>query len=94
MASFFHNVASGVLGAPRLHRTVLHGDIISKEQAGEYALGVFDSGWRPLIEEALSYWRGELPAGPFRPAGHRRHEAAQFVLEVVEPAGAWNSSDP
>jgi len=87
-ASLFHGVVSGVLGAPRLHRTVLNGDIISKEKAGEYAVAAFGRRWRPMIEEALGYWRGELPAGPFRPAGRRRHEAARFVLEVVESAGA------
>ncbi len=87
-ASLFHGVVSGVLGAPRLHRTVLNGDIISKEKAGEYAVAAFGRRWRPMIEEALDYWRGELPAGPFRPAGRRRHEAARFVLEVVESAGA------
>ncbi len=87
MASLFHNVVSGVLGAPRLHRTVLNGDIISKEEAGEYALVAFGSRWRPMIEEALGYWRGELPAGPFRLAGRRRHEAARFVLEVVQTVG-------
>jgi Domain of unknown function (DUF4111) len=87
-ASLFHHVASGVLGAPRLHRTFLNGDIISKEEAGEYAVAAFGSRWRPMIEEALGYWRGELPAGPFRLAGRRRHEAARFVLEVVESAVA------
>jgi Domain of unknown function (DUF4111) len=88
MAGFLHGVAGGVLGAPRLHRTVLSGDIISKEEAGEYALAAFGGRWRPMIEEALAYWRGELRAGPFRPAGRRRREAARFVLEVVESASA------
>ncbi len=87
-ASLFHGVVSGVLGAPRLHRTVFNGDIISKEKAGEYALAAFGSRWRPMIEEALGYWRGELSAGPFRLSGGRRHQAARFVMEVVESAGA------
>lgn len=87
-ASFLHGAVWGVLGAPRLHRTVLEGDIISKEEAGEYALAAFGDRWRPMIDEALAYWRGELTAGPFRPAGRRRREAARFVLEVVESARA------
>jgi len=87
-AGLLHHVVSGVLGAPRLHSTVLNGDIISKEKAGEYAVEAFGSRWRPMIEEALAYWRGELPAGPFRLVGRRRHEAARFVLEVVESAAA------
>src|SRR5262245_45505061 len=36
-ASFLQGAVWGVLGAPRLHRTVLEGDIVSKEAAGEYA---------------------------------------------------------
>ncbi len=87
-ASFLHGAVWGVLGAPRLHRTVLEGDIISKEEAGEYALAAFGNCWRPVIEEALAYWRGELTAGPFRLAGRRRREAARFVLHVVESASA------
>ena len=88
-ARLLHGVVSGVLGAPRLHRTVFNGDIISKEQAGDYAVSAFGSRWRPMIEEALAYWRGELTAAPFRLAGRRRRrEAARFVLEVVESASA------
>lgn len=87
-ASFLHRAVWGVLGAPRLHRTVLKGDIISKEEAGEYAMAAFGDRWRPMIEEALAYWRRELTAGPFRPAGRRRKEAARFVLEVVESVSA------
>ena len=88
MASLFHNLVSRVLGAQRLHRTVLDGAIISKEEAGEYAVAAFDSGWRPMIEEAIAYWRGELPARPFQLAGRRRHDAARFKLEVVGSASA------
>ena len=34
-----------VLGSPRLHRTVVTGEVISKETAGEYALDVFGDRW-------------------------------------------------
>ena len=77
-----------MLGAPRLHRTVFNGDIISKEEAGAYAVAAFGNRWPPMVEEALAYWRGELSAGPFRLARRRRREAARFVLEVVESASA------
>lgn len=93
-ASFLHGWVWGVLGAPRLHHTVLDGDIISKERAGEYAIMAFGNRWRPMIDEALAYWRGELSAGPFRPAGRRRREAARFVLEVVESANAQYLAAP
>lgn len=87
-ASFLHAAVGGVLGAPRLHCTVVSGDVISKEEAGEYALAAFGDRWRPVVDEALAYWRGELTAGPFRPLGRRRREAGRFVLEVVESARA------
>ena len=93
MASFLHAAVGGVLGAPRLHRTVVEGDVISKEEAGEYALAAFGDRWRPVIDNALAYWRGELTAGPFRPVGRRRREAARFVLEVVESATAAAPDD-
>ena len=93
MASFLHAAVGGVLGAPRLHRTVVTGDVISKEEAGEYALAAFGDRWRPVIDEALAYWRGELTAGPFRPVGRQRREAARFVLEVVESGSASAPED-
>ncbi len=33
--------AWGVLGPPRLHRTIATGDVISRDDAGEYAPDVF-----------------------------------------------------
>ena len=77
-------VASGVLGAPRLHATLATGDVLSKEQAGEYALDTFPE-WRALILDALAYWRDEP-----RPTGYsalqRRQAAAEFVATVVADA--------
>ena len=37
--------AWGVFGVARMHATIGTGTVIGKEQAGEYALGVFDAGW-------------------------------------------------
>jgi hypothetical protein len=54
--------------------------------AGEHAVATFGSRWRPMIDEALGYWRGEPAAGPFPLAGRRRHEVSRFVQEVVESA--------
>lgn len=51
--------AWGMLGVPRLHCTIATGDVVTKEFAGDYALGAFAPVWRPLIEEALAYWREE-----------------------------------
>jgi hypothetical protein len=60
----------GVLGAPRLLYTIETGEVTSKESAGEYALEMFESGWRPLIEDALAFWRGRPAPRSYR---HRPH---------------------
>jgi len=77
-----------VLGVPRLHHTVRTGQIISKEQAGEYSLDVFDAEWHPLINHALAYWRGtSSPVGlPDRDSQHRLARAADFVDMVIDDA--------
>ncbi len=75
--------AWGVLGAPRLHCTIATGEVISKEAAGEYALGEFAPRWRPLIEEALDYWREE-PEHLFLTVRQRARMTAEFVSHVVE----------
>lgn len=86
-----HNVrraaAWGVLGVARMHATIRAGTVIGKEQAGEYAFGVFDAGWHPVIRDALTYWRC-LPPVPNRPARALRAETAAFVSHVVGLAGA------
>jgi Aminoglycoside adenylyltransferase, C-terminal domain len=82
----------GVLGVSRLHYTLATGEIIGKEAAGEYALRAFAPGWRPIVEDALAFWRGR-PAPPAyrgRPA-RRARAAAGFVTHVIDGVG---SSDP
>lgn len=79
------STAYGVLGPPRLHRTLATGDVISKVEAGEYALDVFPRGWHPLIGDALAYWRREprrLRLSPWK----RRQHTAEFVLDVIAAA--------
>jgi hypothetical protein len=75
--------AWGVLGVPRLHCTIATGEVISKEAAGEYALNEFAPRWRPLIEEALGYWREEPEHLPLS-AGQRARMTTEFVASVVE----------
>ena len=79
-------MAWGVLGAPRLHYTLHTGEVVSKEQAGRYALDRFDARWHPLIEEALAYRRGEASADPYRSLFRRRDDTAAFVRAVIESA--------
>jgi hypothetical protein len=77
-----YGLAWGVLGAPRLHCTIATGEIISKEQGGVYALETFDASWRPLIEQALGYWRSR--GTPFRPAAGARRRSADFITMVAD----------
>jgi hypothetical protein len=76
--------AWGVLGAPRLHRTVCAAEIISKESAGRYALRTFSKRWHPIIRDALAYWGGSQGShmSPF----HRQREATRFVERVIADA--------
>jgi predicted nucleotidyltransferase len=74
----------GTLGAPRLHRTIATGEIVSKPEAGRYGLDVFDARWHPLVHAALAHW--ESGRSTFAPAGRARLEAADFVEMVVDDA--------
>ena len=79
--------AWGVLGTARMHATIRTGTVITKEAAGEYALGMFGDRWDPVIRDALAYWRG-LPARPGRNSRTLRAETAAFVTHVVDLVGA------
>ncbi|HET6793552.1 MAG TPA: aminoglycoside adenylyltransferase domain-containing protein [Acidimicrobiales bacterium] len=78
--------AWGVLGAPRLHRTVATGEVITKEEAGLYAMDAFGPEWHPVIGEALAYWRGEPATGACGDGRATVARAAEFVGEVVRSA--------
>ena len=77
--------AWGVLGAPRLHRTMVTGEVVSKEAAGEYALDVFPQRWHPLIAEALAYWRSQPDRLGLSPR-ERGQVTSEFVFEVTDGA--------
>jgi hypothetical protein len=82
-----HGTAWGVLGPPRLHRTIATGEIVSKERAGELALEAFPPRWHPVVHEALAFWRGEPTTTPYRSRGARsarRRDAAAFAAAVVD----------
>jgi Domain of unknown function (DUF4111)/Nucleotidyltransferase domain len=81
--------AAGTLGVTRLHYTIATGEIASKEDAGVRALEAFDPRWRPLIEDALAWWRIEPSPPPYRgrPA-QRRRDAAAFVSHVIDAGSA------
>lgn len=81
-------IASGTLGAPRLHCTIATGDIISKEEAGDYALDIFDVRWHPLIRQGLAFRRRERAGSDGRHARESVRATAEFVLEVIRSARA------
>ena len=77
--------AWGALGAPRLHRTIATGEVVSKETAGEHALDAFPARWHPLVADALAYRRGEPPVLRMPPE-ERARRTADFVSAVIADA--------
>jgi hypothetical protein len=90
-------VSWGALGAPRLHRTITVGDIVTKERAGNHAIDAFDARWHPLLRTALAYRTGGATVRD-RVAGalggvagdevEQVRETGRFVREVVRSAHA------
>jgi hypothetical protein len=77
--------AWGVLGVSRLHYTLATAEIAGKEAAGEYALETFGPEWRPVIEDALAFWRGAPPQPAYRGRFARRTRmASEFVAHVID----------
>jgi hypothetical protein len=72
-----------VLGPPRLHHTIVTGEVISKEAAGAYALDTFGSRWEPLVRTALAHRDGR--SGVLAPDEAIR-AVGEFTLEVVAEA--------
>jgi hypothetical protein len=80
------STAWGMLGPPRLHCTITTGEVVSKEQAGRYALDTFDARWHPLIAEAIRWCRREPGGSLSLSPDERRWATTDFVLEVVADA--------
>lgn len=76
----------GVLGISRLAYTKATAEIASKSAAGEWALTAFDPKWRPIIEEALAYRRGE-PSTYGNPFARLRDALAFVEMAMGEVAG-------
>ncbi|GAA4950546.1 hypothetical protein HD597_002588 [Nonomuraea thailandensis] len=88
-----HRVAiAAVLSPPRLHHTVVTGEVISKEAAAAYALDTFGARWHPLIRLALARRLGlPAPAGGGTALSDRRalpRLAGEFTREVIASAGS------
>lgn len=69
-----------VLGLARQHYTVRKAGVISKSEAGRYALETFAPRWRAIIEEALAIRSGgKLTMGAFE----RRAETLAFMEMAI-----------
>lgn len=79
--------AWGVFGTARMHATITQGGVLSKEQAGEYALATFDTCWDRVVQDALDYWQ-DRPSDSGLTAEARRQQTAAFVEQVVAQVGA------
>jgi hypothetical protein len=81
-------VGWGVLGVPRLHYTLATGEVVSKAEAGDYALETFADRWKPIVTEALRLrlGEGEQEEAYRRRPLVRRREALDFMTHVIEDA--------
>ena len=74
-----------VLGVPRLHHTIATLDITSKTGAGEYALGIADQRWRPVIETSMSLRRDRHAPFALSP-DQLRDDAVDLVEWLIDDA--------
>jgi hypothetical protein len=86
-----HRVAlASVLAPPRLHHTIVTGEVISKEAAAEYALDTFAARWHPLIRLALARRLGESTSSTIDSDATDPRQlprlVGEFILEVVADA--------
>lgn len=72
------------LGALRLHRTALFGDVISKLNAGQYGLGVAPGEFAPVLHHAMRIRAGEDPDQRVQGAELRR--AAELIIWCADQA--------
>ncbi len=78
-------VTWGVLGIVRLYATIESGDIISKSEAGLYALTKFDPKWHYIIVDALN-WRANNHKTHYYNPFKRRKIALEFMEHILEEA--------
>jgi predicted nucleotidyltransferase len=84
----------GVLGVTRLHATLATGGIISKRDAGDYALDRVGPEWRPVVQEAIRI-RERAPGGRYPSPLHRRRAMRAYATMVIAdalalPPTSWN----
>lgn len=75
----------GTLGVARLHMTIRNAEVISKSQAGYYALERFAPRYHPAIRDALAS-RAGLAGQRIRNPLKRRADTLSFMEHVIEDA--------
>ncbi len=79
---FGQKVEWGVLGISRLYYTMHEGDIVSKYEAGKYALDRVPPDFEMILKEALRIRKGESKSyykSPFR----RRNDTIRFMTYMI-----------
>lgn len=77
-------IAWTVLGLPRLHYTISTGDVVSKTEAGQYALRVFPEQYHQLINEALRIRSQHKSASLYSSRLQRRRDALNFAEFIIK----------
>ncbi|MHB1444087.1 MAG: nucleotidyltransferase domain-containing protein [Acidimicrobiales bacterium] len=72
----------GVLGLPRLHYTLVTGDVTTKEEAARHAAGAFGPAWYDILDEALRL-RKRGRGTSYRTPAARRRDAVDFMRTVI-----------
>jgi hypothetical protein len=75
----------GVLGIPRLHATLVTGEIVSKSGAGEYSLERFPERWGTVVRSCLRIRREAAGERAWLPVTQAR-EAVDFMEFVIADA--------
>ena len=76
-------IAWTVLGLPRLHYTISTGDVVSKTEAGRYALRVLPEQYHQLINEALRIRSGSGGHSSYQNRFKRRQDALSFAEFII-----------
>ncbi|KUP09211.1 hypothetical protein Q75_00850 [Bacillus coahuilensis p1.1.43] len=73
----------GILGIARIYYSVREHDVVSKLEAGDYALQHVPKEWHPIILEALRIRKG-IPHSLYSSALKRRHDTLRFMEYMIK----------
>lgn len=73
----------GVLGVTRQYYTLRENGVVSKSEAGEYALTEIPERWQRIIEEALRIRKG-IPKSNYTSVIERRNDTIRYMDFIIE----------